>query len=110
MRVIKTVVWVLLAVALLVFSLNNWHTATIRIWDTLVLETPLPVLVVLSFLLGLVPMWLLHKAGRWRLTRRINALENTVRSAVSAPPLATSTQLEAQTSTEQAPAPAPTQG
>ena len=37
-------------------------------------------------------------AGKWRLTRRINALEAAVRNAVApepVPPLATSTQLEA---------------
>ena len=101
MRVIRTVVWVLLAVALLLFSLNNWQPTEVRIWDTLVLETRLPVLVFVSFLLGLVPMWLLHKAGSWRLNRRISALETTVRNTVVTPPLATSTQLEAATAPQE---------
>lgn len=98
MRVIRTVVWVLLLVLLLLFSLNNWQTVEVRIWNDLLLETRLPVLVLASFLLGLLPMWLLAKAGKWRLTRRINALETAVRNAVApapVPPIATSTQLEA---------------
>lgn len=96
MQLVRTVVWVLLLVALLLFSLNNWEPVKVTIWEDLIWETKLPFLVFLAFLLGLVPMWLLHKAGRWRLKRRINALENTVKATSVAPPIATSTQLEAQ--------------
>ena len=46
-----------------------------------------------AFSMAQAKAWLLSKAGRWRLTRRINALENTMRAA-AAPLLATSTQLE----------------
>jgi lipopolysaccharide assembly protein A len=98
MQVIRTIVWVVLIIALLLFSLNNWEPVQIKIWDELVLETKLPALVVVSFLLGLLPMWLLSKAGKWRLTRRINALENTVKAnavPAPAPPIATSSQLQA---------------
>jgi uncharacterized integral membrane protein len=101
MQIIRTVVWVVLLVALLIFSINNWSPVEVKIWEGLVLETKLPALVVASFLLGLLPMWLLHKAGRWRLNRRINVLENTVRATSTpapAPPLATSTALESASS------------
>ncbi len=97
MQVIRTVVWVVLIGALLLFSLNNWNPVEVKIWEGLILETKLPALVLASFLLGLLPMWLLSKAGKWRLTRRINALENTVRATSTPPPLATATQLETQT-------------
>jgi uncharacterized membrane protein len=95
MRILRTIVWVVLAIALLLFSINNWTTVQVKIWEGLLLETKLPALVIISFLLGLVPMWLAYKAGRWRLHRRINALENTVRATTPSPPLATTTQLEA---------------
>lgn len=95
MQVIRTIVWVLLLVALALFSLNNWQTVSIKIWDNLILDTKLPVLVLLSFLLGLLPMWLLHKGSKWRANRRISALENSVRSATVSAPLASSTQLDA---------------
>jgi len=92
MRVIRTIVWLVMLVALVLFSATNWSPVTIRIWEDLVWETRLPAVVVISFLAGLVPMWLLHVAGRWRMRRRINALE-----AVSRQPSAslTSTQLDA---------------
>lgn len=88
MQIIRTIVWVLLLVVLLLFSVNNWTTVQVKIWEDLILETKLPALVVISFLLGLVPMWLAYLAGRWRYRRRISALENNVRTtaAPAAPP------------------------
>jgi putative membrane protein len=95
MQIIRTIVWVVVLIALLLFSINNWTTIEVKIWEGLLLETKLPALVAISFLLGLVPMWLLHKAGRWRLNRRINALENSVRASASTPPPPTYSQLDA---------------
>ena len=95
MQVVRTIVWVLLLIVLLLFSLNNWNPVAVKIWEGLILQTKLPALVLVAFLLGLLPMWLLSKAGKWRLTRRINALENSVRANTPSPPVATATQLEA---------------
>ena len=87
MQVIRTIVWVLLLVALLLFSINNWQPVEVKIWEGLVLETRLPALVIVSFLAGLLPMWLLHKGARWRLNRRIASLENSVRSVTVTTPV-----------------------
>jgi len=95
MQIIRTAVWVLVLVALALFSFNNWNPVEVKIWEGLIFETKLPALVLFSFLLGLLPMWLLSKAGKWRLNRRINALENSVLANSPAPPLATTTQLDA---------------
>ena len=95
MQIIRTVVWVLVIVALFLFSLNNWTPVEIKIWEGLILETKLPALVLIAFLLGLAPMWLLAKTAKWRLNRRINALENSVRAnAAPPPPLAAASQIE----------------
>jgi len=83
MQVMRTVVWVLLLAALLVFSAFNWRPVEITIWQGLVLETKIPALVVVSFLLGLLPMWLLHQGSKWRLNRRISSLEMAHRTAVA---------------------------
>ncbi len=107
MQIIRTIVWVLVVVALGLFSFNNWNPVEVKIWEGLILETKLPALVFAAFLLGLLPMWLLAKAGRWRLKRRINALENSVRaSAAPPPPIATATQLEAANSANSPESPA----
>jgi putative membrane protein len=85
MKIVRTIVWVLLLVALLIFSVFNWNPVEVKIWEGLVLETKIPALVVVAFLLGLVPMWLLHRASRWANERRIASLENAARSAAMAP-------------------------
>ena len=89
MNIVRTIVWALLLAALLVFSYFNWHPVEVKIWDGLVLETKIPALVVIAFLIGLVPMWLLHKASVWNARRRINSLETAARAAAVSPPVAT---------------------
>ena len=81
MQILRTVVWVVVAIALLIFSIMNWDPVEVKIWEGLVLETKIPALVIVSFVLGLLPMWMLHRGTKWRLTRRINTLENAVRTS-----------------------------
>ena len=85
MQIVRTIVWVLLLVALLIFSVNNWNPVEVKIWEGLILETKIPALVIVSFLLGLVPMWLLNRAQKFHLSRRISSLETAARSAASTP-------------------------
>lgn len=54
-----------------------------KIWEDLVVETKIPALVIVSFLLGLVPIWVLYSSTRWRMQRRIKSLETAVRSAAA---------------------------
>jgi uncharacterized integral membrane protein len=96
MQIVRTIVWVLLLVALLLFSINNWQDVEVKIWEGLILQTKLPALVIVSFLAGLLPMWLLNKGVRWHFSRRINALEKSFQAASSTlPTIATTTQLDA---------------
>lgn len=77
MQVLKTILWALLLVVLVAFSVANWEPlVTVQIWEGLVVDTKIPALVIVSFLIGFLPMWLYHRGERWRLKRRINALEN----------------------------------
>ena len=87
MQILKTIFWVLLAVLLVLFSIGNWETVTVYIWQNLVLETKLPALVIGAFLLGLVPMWLIYRATKWRLKRRIAALEASLTAALPPEPV-----------------------
>jgi len=85
MKIVRTVVWVLLLVALLIFAINNWRPVEVKIWEGLVLETKIPALVVVAFLVGLVPMWLLHRATRWNFDRRVASLESAARASAMMP-------------------------
>jgi lipopolysaccharide assembly protein A len=89
MQIVRTILWVLLLAALLLFAVTNWTPVELRIWDGIVLETRLPALVIVAFALGLVPMWLLHRARVWTLKRRIASLESSVRTAALTPATAT---------------------
>jgi hypothetical protein len=86
MQIVRTIVWVLLLVALLVFSINNWNPVEVKIWEGLVLETKVPALVVIAFLLGLVPMWLMHRVSQWYFKRRLGSLETAAARAAAMPP------------------------
>ena len=104
MQIVRTIFWVLLLVLLLAFSFFNWKPVEVQIWDNLVLETKVPALVIVSFLIGLVPMWLIHRGMKWRLHRRITALETAARNnAVAAP----TTTVPADEPTPVSPSPAP---
>jgi uncharacterized integral membrane protein len=83
MSIIKTILWVLLAIALVIFSINNWNPVEIKIWEDLLIVTKIPALVIVSFLAGLLPTWLILRGTRWQLRRRINSLETAVRSSLS---------------------------
>jgi len=93
MRMLRTIFWIVVVAVLAAFTAANWQPVEVRIWEGLLLETRLPVLVIMAFLLGLVPTWLLYRATRWRLMRRIASLETSL-GAKAAPSLS-STNLEA---------------
>src|SRR5678815_5906412 len=86
MQIVRTIVWVLLLVVLLIFSINNWNPVEVKIWEGLVLETKVPALVVLAFLLGLVPMWLMHRVSQWYYKRRLGSLESAAAARAAMPP------------------------
>jgi len=90
---LRTIFWVLVVAVLAAFTAANWQPVEVRIWEGLLLETRLPALVILAFLLGLVPTWLLYRATRWRLLRRIANLETQL--SVKVAPSLTSTHLDA---------------
>lgn len=95
MQIIRTAFWVALALVFFMFSWANWKSVEIQLAPAAYWTTRLPVPILLAFLLGFLPTWLVHKAGKWRLKRKISALENSVR--VAAPPdvAPTSTQVDA---------------
>lgn len=84
MQVIRTIAWVLLVCGILIFSIYNWHPVEVTIWENIVLETKVPVLVVVAFLAGLVPVLAYHLSVKWGLKRRIRNLENSLKTLATA--------------------------
>ncbi len=88
MQFLRTLFWVILAVVGAVFSLNNWTPVTINLWAGIVLDTRLPVLLLVTFLLGLLPVLILHRATRWSLRRRLESANRALtETRVTAEPL-----------------------
>jgi uncharacterized integral membrane protein len=71
MQFLKTLFWVIVAVALMLFALANWNMVTIVLWGGLEADVKLPVLVIGAFLLGFLPTFLVYRARVWALKRRL---------------------------------------
>ena len=70
MQFLKTLFWVILAVALVLFGHANWQMVTLNLWGGLQADIKLPVLVIGAFLLGFLPTFLVYRARIWSLRRR----------------------------------------
>ena len=81
MSFLKTLFWVIFLVGFVVFAVNNWQPVSVRLWGGLWLDTKLPALIALSFLIGFLPLYILHKTQSFRLRRRIATLEGSARRA-----------------------------
>ena len=75
MRFLSTLAWVLLAVLLALFARGNWTDVELNLWNDLVAVIKLPLLVLIVFLIGWLPTWLMMRARVWGLNRRLEALE-----------------------------------
>jgi uncharacterized integral membrane protein len=83
-NILRTVFWVLAALAFLVFAAYNWQPVELRLWQNLVLETKVPMLVLLAFAAGFLPMWAVHRSVLWGMQRRVRALENSLKNTAMA--------------------------
>jgi len=92
MQFLKTLLWVVISVALVLFAVYNWNPVTLNLWSGLQADVKLPVLVGAAFLLGFLPTYFIYRGRLWALRRR---LEQRERVAVGNQP------------TPQVPAPAP---
>jgi hypothetical protein len=87
MNFLKTLFWVMVTAVAVVFSINNWTPGyQVQLWGGFVADTHVPVLMIGSFLLGLVPMLIIHRARLWSLRRRIAAMQGATLPAPTPPP------------------------
>ena len=78
MQFLKTLFWFLLAVIVAVFAIGNWTSVPIKLWAGLIADVNLPMLLVVTFLAGLLPVLLYHHAVRWRLRQKLTSAERAV--------------------------------
>lgn len=71
MQFLKTLLWIAIAVLVALFAIRNGTPVTVNLWSDLQMVTPLWVIVLLSFLVGLLPVLAMHRASKWRWRRRL---------------------------------------
>ncbi|NTS64485.1 DUF1049 domain-containing protein [Sphingomonas sp. HHU CXW] len=83
MQFLKILFWCLLAFIAAVFTFGNWTTVSIQLFGGLVMEINLPLLLLLTFLIGFVPTLIYQHVVRWRLRQRLAAAERALASTRS---------------------------
>lgn len=86
MQIFRTIAWIAVTAILVAFIAMNWTTVPVNFWplddgNYIHFEWPVGIVALLFFLLGMVPVWLYLRAVRWRLSRRIASLENSLRAS-----------------------------
>jgi len=77
MQFLKTLFWVLIAVVLALFANRNWSDVTLNLWGDIQADIKIPLLLIIVFLLGLIPAWLVMRARLWSCQRRLEAIERS---------------------------------
>ncbi len=93
MNFLRTAFWVIIAVALALFTKANWAVAPtysgyvpVKLWGDIILEARLPVLILCAFLLGLAPTWLWARAMKWQMKRKLASAERALASSLASQP------------------------
>ena len=87
MQFLKTLFWVLVAVIVALFASRNWSDVTLNLWGDIQADIKIPLLLLVIFLLGLLPTWLILRARIWSLNRRMESLDRSRAEPVVAQPV-----------------------
>lgn len=99
MQFLKILFWCLLAFVAAVFTVANWTSVAIRLWGGMEALVNLPLLLLITFLAGLLPTLAWHSTLRWRLRSRLANAERTLadmRTAMTPPGAPSAASLPAQ--------------
>ena len=87
MHFLKTLLWVVIAVFLAILASRNWHDVTLNLWGDIQADIKIPLLLLVVFLIGFLPTWLIQRARIWSLNRRVEALDRSRVEPTAAKPL-----------------------
>jgi lipopolysaccharide assembly protein A len=72
-------------VVVVLFASRNWSDVTLNLWGDIQADVKIPILLLIVFLIGFLPPWLVMRARIWSHRRRVEALERQQVTAPSAP-------------------------
>ncbi len=87
MQFLKTIFWVVIAVLVAAFAFNKWNQKAVfvAIYGEVGFQSPIWLLVLISFLAGLIPTLIVHRATRWSLRRRLETAQRALTDTLSPP-------------------------
>jgi lipopolysaccharide assembly protein A len=83
MQFLKILFWFLLAFVAALFTYGNWTRVQINLWSGLIADVNLPLLLLVTFLIGFVPTYLYLGTVRWR--QRLTTCERMLADARALP-------------------------
>lgn len=63
------------------FASRNWTDVTLNLWGDIQADIKIPILLLVVFLIGFLPTWLIMRARTWSHRRRVEALQRQHASA-----------------------------
>ena len=87
MAFLRTLFWIAITVIVVVFSVRNWVPVPINLFGDTVVETKLPMLLLIGFLIGFVPLYVWHRAIRWHHSRKLSQAERSTSFTAPPPPV-----------------------
>jgi lipopolysaccharide assembly protein A len=84
MQFLKTLFWILVAVVVALFARSNWSDVTLDLWGDIQADIKIPVLLLIFFLIGFLPTWLIMRAKLWTCRRRLDSIERTRAATIPA--------------------------
>lgn len=85
MRFLRTLFWVVVAVSLAIFAAANWNDVTLNLWGNLQLDIKLPILLLLVFLIGFLPVYSIMRGKLWSVKRKLAIAERPAVAPAPAP-------------------------
>ena len=84
MRFLNTLFWIVIAALVSVVSARNWRDVTVDLWGNLQADIKMPILLLIAFLIGLVPTWLIFRAKLWRVNNRVTIAQRNLAASIAA--------------------------
>lgn len=85
MKFLRTLFWVVVAVSLVIFASRNWGDVTLNLWGNIQADIKLPFLLLVIFLLGFLPPYMLMRSRLWNMKRRLALAERPTIPAADIP-------------------------
>lgn len=85
MQFLKTLFWVLVAVVVVLFAARNWTPVTLNLWGDIQADIKIPILLLIFFVLGFLPTYLVMRTRLWTHRRKLDSFERSRASASAQP-------------------------